>query len=162
MTKHRKLQILVILAALVGLARTTTPTQAANTTSRRILRGSLTRNTEVTGSDNRKPRNSPLQENNMNKKQLAQLVAAIVAATRIHADSVMETTEDEARTLVGMALRRSASQIVQDASGADEETARELLAEAQTELAAIAAAKKAAKKTATAGVASDDEDGYEG
>jgi len=81
----------------------------------------------------------------MNKKQLAALLAAIVRATQTAADTVMANTEDEARTLVGMQLRRSASKLVQDASGVDAETAATHLKTAQDTIAAEIAAKKAAK-----------------
>jgi hypothetical protein len=88
----------------------------------------------------------------MNKKQLANLVAAIVIAANKHANTTMETTEDEARTLVGMALRKQANQLVCDASGCDAEEAKTLLSEAQAEIAATIQAKKDAKKeTADAG-----------
>lgn len=85
----------------------------------------------------------------MNKKQLTALVAAIVIAANKHANKTMETTEDEARTLVGMALRRSANQLVCDASGCDEEEAKALLSEAQTQIAAETAQKKADKAAKT-------------
>ena len=85
----------------------------------------------------------------MNKKQLAALLAAIVRATQTAADEVMATTEDEARTLVGMQLRRAASGLVQNAAGVEPETAAEHLKTAQDAIAAEAAAKKAAKADAT-------------
>lgn len=111
-----------------------------------ILRGSTVRNTPSSGSDNRTPL-TPLGERRMNKKQLANLLAAIVLATQAHADNAaMDTTEDEARTMVGMALRKVSSQIVQDASGCDGEEAKVLLRAAQTTVADGIAAKKAEKK----------------
>ena len=83
----------------------------------------------------------------MNKKQLVSLMMAIVAATQKHQPG---TTEDEARTLVGMALRKAATELIVTASGCDPEEATESLREAQEELAAEATAKKEAKKAKAA------------
>jgi len=84
----------------------------------------------------------------MNKKQLQALVDAIVKATQTNAES--GTTEDEARTLVGMAFRKLACQIVQDACGADEEEAKTALSVAQQAIADATAQKKADKKAKAA------------
>ena len=82
----------------------------------------------------------------MNKKQLQQLVDAIVLATANAASTVMSTTEDEARTLVGMRLRRLSNGIVAESAGVDDDAAKEHLTRAVATVAAeIAAKKKEAK-----------------
>ena len=85
----------------------------------------------------------------MNKKQLGNLVAAIVIAANVHSNKEMETTEDEARTLVGMALRTAANSLVCDASGCTPEEAKQLLKDAQAAVAATIETKKADKKAKT-------------
>ncbi len=147
---------LLLVAVLVGLAQTT-PTQATTTPEASEFSAAPRLATPKREGATTAPHQPLAGEHKMNKKQLAALVAAIVAATQSHADSVMETTEDEARTLVGMALRKLANQIVQDACGADADEAAAALKAAKTEADAETAKKKADKK-AKAAVADDDEE----
>jgi hypothetical protein len=90
----------------------------------------------------------------MNKKQLTALINAIVLAVQTGStEGGLETTEDEARTLVGMRLRSLANEVVVHAAGLEDtedatkrEQAAGLLAHAQRELAVLAQAKKDAKE----------------
>jgi hypothetical protein len=148
MTQSATISALLIVAALVGLDRNT-PTTAATTERRGFNAGRRVATPNQTVATRPTPTTPLSQENAMNKKQLAALLAAIVRATQTAADEVMATTEDEARTLVGMQLRRAASGLVQNAAGVEPETAAEHLKTAQDAIAAEAAAKKAAKADAT-------------
>jgi hypothetical protein len=90
----------------------------------------------------------------MNKKQLIALINAIVIAVQNGStEGGLETTEDEARTLVGMRLRALANEVVVHAAGLEDtedatkrEQAAALLKDAQRELAVLAQAKKDAKE----------------
>jgi len=144
MPNSATLPTLLLVAALVGLTRNT-PTQAATDAASGINAVTRPATPDCEGAT-AAPRNpNSRRRHDMNKKQLAALLAAIVRATQTAADTVMANTEDEARTLVGMQLRRSASKLVQDASGVDAETAATHLKTAQDTIAAEIAAKKAAK-----------------
>ena len=62
----------------------------------------------------------------MNKKQLALLVATLVLSTQATingnaTDNEPEITEDEARTLLAMQLRKASKQLVADAAGTETE-----------------------------------------
>ena len=92
----------------------------------RILRGLGTRNTVVEGSDNRDPNTTRSGDDKMNKKQLMILVQTLVLSTAASinqnaTDGEPDITEDEARTLFAMRLRKATKTLVADAAGCEED-----------------------------------------
>ena len=85
----------------------------------------------------------------MNKKQLGLLVATLVLSTQATInenanDNEPAITEDEARTLLAMKLRRASTQLVADAAGV--ETADVIIEEA---VAPVKKAKEPAETSST-------------